>query len=431
MELLSRTDVAVIGGGLAGLTTAAYLGRAGRSVVVLEKAGQLGGRAITMEQSGFLFNRGIHAFYQTGPGEAVLHELNVPYSAASSGRSMYEAHYQDSIEPLPLNAETIRTSRLLNDQARAELTRLLIALKQSDTTRWQGISIQDWLEQSTTQPIVRRFFEAAVRLAMYTNAPELIDAGFALHLIATQPPALRINAGWQTLVNGLAQVARTAGAHLQTGTRVTAVEVGEQTHRVYLANGETLEATAVVLATEPAIAARLVAHGQHAHLRKLVEQTIPVYAACLDIGVRPLPDPQRSVVLHFERPLFYSIHSRDSDLAPTGGALIHVVKYLSPNEKSAAQADRHEMEEWLDHLQPGWRDVVVAQQYLPHMQVSSDMLQARRRGLAGRPEPALPDVRNLYIVGDWVGREDYLANASFASARQASQLILANVPAHE
>jgi hypothetical protein len=89
------------------------------------------------------------------------------------------------------------------------------------------------------------------------------------------------------------------------------------------------------------------------------------------------------------------------------------------------------MEEWLDHLQPGWRDVVVAQQYLPHMQVSSDMLQARRRGLAGRPEPALPDVRNLYIVGDWVGREDYLANASFASARQASQLILANVPAHE
>jgi phytoene dehydrogenase-like protein len=83
------------------------------------------------------------------------------------------------------------------------------------------------------------------------------------------------------------------------------------------------------------------------------------------------------------------------------------------------------LEEWLDRLQPGWRDVVVAQQFLPHIQVSGDMLQARRGGAAGRPGPAVPDVRNLYVVGDWVGQEDQLANASFASARRAAQLMLA------
>jgi len=32
-----------------------------------------------------------------------------------------------------------------------------------------------------------------------------------------------------------------------------------------------------------------------------------------------------------------------------------------------------------------------------HIQLSSDMLQARRRGQAGRPGPAVPDVRNLYV----------------------------------
>src|SRR5689334_12629044 len=95
----TRTDVAIIGGGLAGLTTAAYLSRAGHSVTLFEKASKLGGRAITTEQNGFLFNRGIHAFYQTGPGEAVLNELDVPYSGKSSGRSMYEAHYQGKLEP--------------------------------------------------------------------------------------------------------------------------------------------------------------------------------------------------------------------------------------------------------------------------------------------------------------------------------------------
>lgn len=427
MGISTRTDVAIIGGGLAGLTTAAYLARAGRSITLLEKASKLGGRAITTEQHGFLFNRGIHAFYQTGPGEAVLKELDVPYSGKSSGRSMYEAHYQGKIEPLPLNADSIRTSKLLNDQARSELIQVLLMLRQDDTTRWQGTSLQDWLEQHTTQPVVRHFFEAAARLAMYTHAPELLDAGFTLHLIGTQPSALRLNGGWQTLVDGLEQVTRMAGAKLQTGTRAETVEIGEEAHTIRLADGNSVEASAVVLATEPAIAARLIANGQHSILQHWAEQTIPIYAACLDIGVRPLPDPQRTVVLHFERPLFYSVHSRDSNLAPAGGALIHVVKYLRSDEKSDAQADRREMEEWLDHLQPGWRDVVVAQQFLPHMQVSGDMLQASRGGLAGRPGSAISDVRNLYVVGDWIGQEDYLANASFASARQAAQTILNNL----
>lgn len=426
MGNITRTDVAIIGGGLAGLTIAAYLARAGRAVTLLEKASKPGGRAITTAQHGFLFNRGIHAFYQTGPGEAVLNELGVPYSGKSSGRSMYEAHYQGRIEPLPINADLIRTSQLLNDQARTELIQLLLQLRQGDATRWQGTSLQNWLEQSATQPVVRLFFEAAARLAMYTHAPELLDAGFTLHLVGTQPSALRLNGGWQTLVDGLEQIARTAGAQLQTGARVKAVEVGEEAHLVRLADGTTLEAAAVVLATEPTVAAGLVADGRHPALQRWAEQTIPVYAACLDIGLRQLPDPQRTVVLHLERPLFYTVHSRDSNLAPEGGALIHVIKYLRPGERSDAQADRREMEAWLDTLQPGWRDAVVAQQFLPHMQVSGDMLQARRGGLTGRPGPAVPDVHNLYVVGDWIGQEDHLANASLSSARQAAYMILAS-----
>ena len=72
---------------------------------------------------------------------------------------------------------------------------------------------------------------------------------------------------------------------------------------------------------------------------------------------------------------------------------------------------------------------MVAQQFLPHIQVSSDMIQARRGGTAGRPGPAIPDVRNLFVIGDWVGPQDHLANAGFASAQQATQMILASAPA--
>jgi phytoene dehydrogenase-like protein len=128
--------------------------------------------------------------------------------------------------------------------------------------------------------------------------------------------------------------------------------------------------------------------------------------------------------LHLERPLFYANHARNVRLAPEGGALLHLIKYLEPGEKNYADEDRAEMEAWLDQLQPGWRKEVVAQQFLPHILVSSDLLQAQRNGLAGRPGPAVPSCNHLYVVGDWVGKVDHLANASLASARLAAQMIL-------
>jgi len=70
----------VIGGGIAGLTTAAYLGRAGYRTLVLERSAKLGGRAVTRAKDGFLFNVGPHALYQKGEGCRVLADLGVTYT---------------------------------------------------------------------------------------------------------------------------------------------------------------------------------------------------------------------------------------------------------------------------------------------------------------------------------------------------------------
>ena len=76
---LAQTEVAVVGGGMAGLTAACYLARAGLEVTVFEKALTLGGRAATRELDGFLFNRGGHALYTGGAGSRILEELGVTY----------------------------------------------------------------------------------------------------------------------------------------------------------------------------------------------------------------------------------------------------------------------------------------------------------------------------------------------------------------
>ena len=55
-DATSTNDVLVIGGGLAGLSAAAYAARAGASVTLLEKGRELGGRASTQDRDGFLLN---------------------------------------------------------------------------------------------------------------------------------------------------------------------------------------------------------------------------------------------------------------------------------------------------------------------------------------------------------------------------------------
>ena len=71
----SPLDVIVVGGGLAGLTAAAYLGRAGRRVTLFERGAQLGGRARVQQRAGFHLNLGPHALYLGGAGAGILREL--------------------------------------------------------------------------------------------------------------------------------------------------------------------------------------------------------------------------------------------------------------------------------------------------------------------------------------------------------------------
>jgi phytoene dehydrogenase-like protein len=72
-----RYDVVVIGGGHNGLTTAAYLARAGRSVLVLERRHVLGGAAVTEEIfPGFRFSVCSYVVSLLRP--EIIRELDLP-----------------------------------------------------------------------------------------------------------------------------------------------------------------------------------------------------------------------------------------------------------------------------------------------------------------------------------------------------------------
>src|SRR6185312_11713018 len=103
------TTVSIIGGGLAGLTAATYLARAGRRVTVFERAASLGGRARSHDYSGFRFNQGPHALYAGGAGVRVLRELGIPFSGGKPALAGLGVRGTD-LAPLPTGLNTFLQS---------------------------------------------------------------------------------------------------------------------------------------------------------------------------------------------------------------------------------------------------------------------------------------------------------------------------------
>ena len=62
-------DVAIIGGGLAGLTAASTVAAGGCRPIVYERRRDIGGDARSTSSEGFIFNQGPHALYRGGPAE--------------------------------------------------------------------------------------------------------------------------------------------------------------------------------------------------------------------------------------------------------------------------------------------------------------------------------------------------------------------------
>jgi phytoene dehydrogenase-like protein len=188
-----------------------------------------------------------------------------------------------------------------------------------------------------------------------------------------------------------------------------------------------VRASAVVVATSPRDAAKLVDGGEHSAMCHIVEGLIPARIACLDVALERLPVPDRPVVQDLDAPRFMSAQSVYSRVAHEGAALIISFKQLDPRYPGDPREDERDLEDLLDTAQPGWRGAQVRRQYLPRIEALGALPDAREGGFAGRPGSRVAALDNLYLAGDWVGSEGFLVDASMASAHRVAELVLEEV----
>ena len=420
-----KTGVAVVGGGIAGLTAASYLARAGANVTVFEKAPQPGGRAATRESEGFLFNRGGHALYTGGAATRVFKELDVTYGYGIPKDTFVMRG--GKISPFPADPIGLLRLDFLGVADKLALVRFFVTLGRAKPAALARTSVREWLDLNVRRPQLHQLMTAAARTFAYSTALDIVSAEMFVEKFqrTLKHPVHYIDGGWQVLVQGLRDAAERSGARIVGDAHVEGVEVSDgRAWGVRLRGGNIVQASAVVVATGPRDAAKLVDGGEHPVLRRVVDGLASVPIACLDVALERLPIPERPVVQDLDSSRFTSAQSVYSRVAPEGAALVISFKQLDPRDPSDPREDERDLEGLLDAAQPGWRQVLVKRQYLPRIEAVGALPLAANGGFAGRPDVAAPGIEGLYLAGDWVGPEGFLVDASVASAQRAAGLAL-------
>jgi phytoene dehydrogenase-like protein len=389
----------VIGGGMAGLTAANALAGPGAKVTIFEQARELGGRARTKQDGGYFLNLGSHGLYVGGVAARTFAEWGVHFSGSDPTKAVDGVRSVlvrgDELFPAVKDLSSIFASRLFSFREKLELAHLFISVREVDVDSSKNLS--QWLDEKVRSERVREFIEMAVRTATFAVTLDDLSARSALQQLslALKPGVIYLDGGWQTLVDGLTRRAVSRGVQIRTGVQIS--------------NLNDVRADGIILATDPETVERLT--GVTLVPRKAI------YAASLDLCLNRLPDGAPTVAFALDRPLYYSVHSAVARLAPPGGAVVHVMKYLQDGS-SESKSLREELEQYADLVMPGWKMNLKRARYMPSLMVSASI-----PGTQGRADVRLPNADGIAIAGDWVGSEGMLADAAVSSALKAARLI--------
>ncbi len=391
----TRNEIHVVGAGLAGLTAAAFVARAGIPVVVHETRTRLGGRSTTDERDGFRFDQGPHALYRGGAAERVLGELGIhPRGKPPSGSSVWVR--DGRAHRAPSGPATLLATSAVGWRGKFELGRVLATLPRLRPAAHGHRTVADWIDGTARDERARQTLAMLVRLTTYANRPDQLSADVAIGMLqAGLGPGVRyLERGWEVLVDELSAV---PGVRIEPGKPVR----------------ELPDAAAVIVATGAPLSA--------AGLAGVDASTLVVGPAaevsCLDIGMRG--EPPQSIALGSDVPLYASLHSSPGHRAPSGCSTVALAEYLGADVDPC----RARLEAFADAVGIA-ADRLVTQRYLHRMVACSAIPLASQGGLAGRPGiDALArsaDRPGTFVAGDWVGPEGHLADAVLASARAAA-----------
>lgn len=439
IKLAEKQRVAVIGGGLAGLSAALNLAKHGLAVTLFERSINPGGRAQTTVKDGYHMNFGPHAHYVGGAGRPFLKELGIEPTGnpPPTGRSL--AFFKKKNPVLPLSVKTILETTLLGPVDKIRLLKFMARLNSIKEDEVESLTVQEWVDSDKDlrhgSEALKGLIRTLAQLTTYTGDMGRLSAQAALVQLqlAVQSGVIYLHGGWAQMVDALLEKCLDAGVEVFAGCEVTELSrsTADRSFTVMYKDREKTSVTktfdGIILASPPEVVKKILRADNllpgQSPLDLGGDELTDVKAACLDVCLTALPRPENTYALGIDEPLYYSVHSASAQLTPPNGALIHLAYYLKTGETGTHVIEKR-LEEMMDTLQPGWREKLVHKRFLANIVVAHKLLSVKDGKLSGywTEETNEPGV---FRTGDWVGTHQ-LADASLGSAKRSSELLVAH-----
>ncbi len=353
-----------------------------------------------------------------------MRELDIPIQGGNPPAKAV-AVWRNKMFPVPTGPLQLLSSKLLTLSGKIELARFMAKIGKIEPARIGPISLQDWAEREIRDPIIRHLVYAICRTNSYVPYPDLQPAGPSVRQLQRtfSGKAMYVDKGWGSIVDSLQERATRTGVTILSNKKVIEIEHDEKVRHIRFDNGDRVAVPFVIASVEPEEISRLVKRGGSATISQWVNRTRPINVACLDIALRklPKPAPDYAVAFWIDQPLFYSNQSSAAKMSEDGSIVVSLAKYLG-SESGDWKRDKWQLERAMDVLQPGWQNEIVAKQFLPRMTAIHDFISIDKNGtFIG---PAVPEIKGLYVTGDWTGRGEMLVDAALASAKRAAMQVV-------
>lgn len=316
---LGRQRIAVVGGGLTGLTAAWRLQSAGFDVKVFEKDGFVGGRTRSIRKDGFIFDVGAITMLPTYTRTcALIEELGIT-AHLSRVSPVIGIPRGGRIHPLDLSQplRSLLGTSLLSGGAKFRLLKLLPTLIRawpkatyetlSTLIEWDHESIADYVRREFGEEILEYIAGPIIR-GNTLNSTECAPAGELLWMLR-QYAAPHLF-GFDSGINFLAE---SLGARLpvQLGSTIVSIEQhgGEVLVRGIVAGAPFTDSFEAVVLALPPKALLPLAPALSPRQRHFLESLVPLRSVNLHVGLRRRPAMTETFILppRSEQPVLTTI----------------------------------------------------------------------------------------------------------------------------
>jgi phytoene dehydrogenase-like protein len=375
-----KSQITVVGAGIAGLTAAITCAEDGAGVTLLEAHSALGGRARSSEGP-YKANLGPHVLYKDGPLWSWLAQRKILPRYAGIPLAGFMLRWQGQMRRTPPLGTIPSVLRLRGREAPVDL------------------DFRSWAEQHSDERIAA-MLSAGAGVYTFHHDPGELSAAFlwprTVRTLLSPPPAARYVIGaWNSLVASMEARARELGVKIETGQPVKELPSGP-----------------TILATELSEARELLGEDS---LQWMSGKTV-----CLDLGLRHRRGDPFVVSDMDEAGWIERFSAADRTLAPKGEELVQAQMPMRPGE-SVEQAQVR-LERLLDTSLADWRERETwrRRQVMDARSGALDM-----PGTSWRDRPAVDRGDGVFLAGDMVAAPGLLSEVSWASAIEAARLALA------